>query len=160
MHTAISVLDIYGNSLPAARHAAQIARTLDHHAELSINRFRSTLTSKQPPPPMASTPNVITTGTLSPKAIQAPSPSNTTILSGGKSVGVESPSSNTVRTDAGSLSWLSNDIMSMGSDELWPIAFTDFSLLMGTGPSLESRALKTSPVELRDLWTFTTNSGG
>lgn len=119
---AIDVFDMYGTSLGAARQAAQLTRMLNYHTELISNRFRASLTGKQPLPHVdPSKPNTqAATGhvlTPSPGPVQSP---GTTFEFDVISIDKGSLRSVTSETDAESLSWMNNDIMSMDSNDIWP----------------------------------------
>ncbi|TVY55989.1 Patulin cluster transcription factor patL [Lachnellula cervina] len=118
---AIDVFDMYGTSLGAARQAAQLARMLNYHTGLVSNRFRASLTGNQPLPHVdPSKPNTQAAMghvlTPNPGPVQSP---GTTFEFDVISIDKGSLRSVTSETDAESLSWMNNDIMSMDSNDIW-----------------------------------------
>lgn len=125
---AIDVLDLYGNGLAAARRSAQLARVLNDHAELIINRFRASLAGKQPPAHVGSNkPNnyAVSGRVLTPETglaqsstpAQTPGTSSTFDVT---SIDMDFFKSLTAEDDTEYLGWMNNDLMSMDSSGLWP----------------------------------------
>jgi len=126
---AIAVLDIYGNSLAAARHAAELARALKSHVEVSINNFRASLTGLGTQPLADSqepSSQAAAAGTLSLNTSGVPSPSAANMLDG-TFESVESLEPNTAETDAESFGWISSNIMSMDNNDIRSGYFTNFN---------------------------------